>query len=61
MKITDIQVNRDVGYGPEITVMNSLYGPEKAVEWIRGHISDESEDAFNKTDRCMEWAHRNSL
>ena len=43
--------------------MNSVYCPEKAIEWIRWHISKELDDtendielkdALNKTERCME-------
>ena len=38
-------------------VMNSVYCPDNAVEWIRWHISEELEDALNEIERCIELAY----
>ena len=51
--VTGNRVNRGAGYGLEIPVTYSIFGPEKAVEWLKRHVAREVEDVYNKTKRCM--------
>ena len=45
-----MQVKRDCGYGYEIPVTHSVYGPQNVIEWIKSHIFGELKYAWNKTE-----------
>ena len=50
MKVIGMQVKRDGGYGHEILVKHSVYGPHNVIQWIISHIFEELKYAWNKTE-----------
>ena len=53
-KVAGKRVNRDAGYGLEISATCTCIGPEKSITWIQRKISKEMETTDNMKNKCYE-------